>query len=384
MNRVDFAVIGAGVNGLSAAWALARRKAGRIALIERFDLGHDRGSSHGQSRITRSAYVDADYVRLMQVAHHEVWPALEAEAGERLIHPVPGAFFGPPGEPFDAYLRAADAATMAMERLSPAEARKRFPLLRFPQAETVLVDPSAGIVAAERTMRALARLVMDAGVEVRPRTPVERIEVHPSHVAVHTAQGIVECGKVIVTAGAWAGRLLPWLAPALHVARQTVGYFELDAPDSLQAPGLFPVWAWLAPDDGDGLRAYGLPVFGRPGIKLARHITHGADDDPDAVPDAIAPSALAALKTLVALLFDAPIRRLASWQTCLYTNTATSDPMLALHPDEPRIVIGAGFSGHGFKLGPLTGRVLADLAMEGECRLPAFLRARQRFAIAKG
>src|SRR5687767_9743205 len=99
-------VIGAGINGLATVWWLLRRGVKRVAVVERGTIGHDRGSSHGRSRITRSAYADGLYLKLVQVAHAEAWPALEADAGERLLHPRDGCFFGPKQGKFRDYLEA--------------------------------------------------------------------------------------------------------------------------------------------------------------------------------------------------------------------------------------------------------------------------------------
>ena len=99
-------VVGGGVNGLASLYHLLRLGCRRVALIECFSLGHGRGSSHGLSRVIRSAYIDAGYVRLVQVALREEWPRLEGEAGMRLIHHTPGCFFGPAGGKWEQYARA--------------------------------------------------------------------------------------------------------------------------------------------------------------------------------------------------------------------------------------------------------------------------------------
>lgn len=375
-------VVGGGINGLSACRHLAARGAGRIGLLERFTLGHERGSSHGRSRITRSAYVDADYVRLMQVAHRDSWPRLESDAGCRLIHPTPGCFFGPAGARFLRYEQAVTAAGVDVQPLSPSEAQKRFPMFHFEETDGILDDRTAALVASADTMASLARLVANAGVELREHTEVQAIDASREPIRVETSAGSFETERLVVTAGPWTPRLVPALARHLSVARQTVGYFRLTGSPEDSAPGVFPVWSYLA-DEGDH-GYYGLPEFQRDGVKVARHITSGADDDPDEHPDGTPEEALAELRRFLARRFTSPVRSLSGWESCLYTNTATEDFIIDNHPDHPEIVIGAGFSGHGFKFGPLTGRILAELSLDSKSSLPEFEAARARFAFPAG
>mgnify|MGYP001295615117 CR=1 FL=1 len=368
-------VVGAGINGLAAAWRLALRGA-RVTLLERFRIGHERGSSHGRSRITRSTYSAIDYVRLVRRAHAEDWPQLAHDAGVRLLHPVPGCFFGPAGPALATYTAAAEEAGAAVERLSPAEARARFPLFRFADAAYVLVDGTAAVVAAADAVAALAGRCAALGVQLREETEVRALRASASCVHVETGCDVIAADRVVVAAGPWAARLVPALSGHLCVARQTVAYLRLDAAPALQRVPRFPVWAYLGTD---ALHYYGLPEFGRPGIKAARHVTEGRDDDPDAA-DAPSAAAIAEVRAFLAAQFAVPVADEAGAETCLYTNTPAEDFVIDALPDEPRIVVAAGFSGHGFKFGPLTGRLLAELALDGRSSVPEFEAARARFA----
>lgn len=377
----DALVIGGGINGLSACYHLARLGVRRLGLVERFHFGHDRGSSHSHSRITRSAYVNAHYVRLMQIAHKESWPQLERDAGEHLIYPTPGCFFGPPGGKYDRYAEAVKAVGVNVEAIAPDEARRRFPLFRFDDAEGVLHDFTAGLVAAEKTMCALVRVLRKQEVDLRDNTRVLDIDFSRSPIRVATERGTLEAERLVVTAGPWAAQLLPELKPRLTVARQTVGYFKLKGPSEQFQVGVFPVWGYLL-DKGD-VGYYGLPEFGQEGIKLARHIISGVDDDPDAVSSQTPQAALNDLQAFLQAQFVPPVVHCTGWETCLYTNTATEDFIIDRHPDHANIAIGAGFSGHGFKFGPLTGRILAELALNGKTSLPEFEQARHLFALSQ-
>ena len=393
-------VIGGGINGLSACNHLRRMGCAPLALVERFRIGHDRGSSHGVSRVTRSAYAEANYVRLMQVAHTQEWPRLESEIGRRLIYLTPGCFFGPRESKIEAYGRASQAVGADVDELNLAEARKRFPAFRFGENVVVLYDRTAGIIAASEVIAGLKQLCLAGGVELMEETRVLELDVDadPPRIVIErfngrdagkTAEGhsrttsTLRAEHLIVTAGPWARELIPALRQRLRVARQTVGYFELEGPPENYRPGSFPVWGNIG-GEGD-ISHYGIPEFGRPGIKAARHVIHGVDDDPDDPPDERANErAMKALEAFLREQFRPRIKHVAGSENCLYTNTRSEDFILDRHPQQERVVIGAGFSGHGFKLGPVSGRILAELALEGSTSVPEFERARGLFAFSLG
>ena len=372
-------VVGAGVHGLATAWQLARRGVPHVALVERFRLHHDRGSSHGAARITRSTYSDARYVRLVRVAHAEDWPRLERESGQKLIHRCDGVFWGPPEGELDAWAAAVAAAgAEGVERLTPAEARRRFPVFGFPDAHAVLHDTTGGVVAAADTLRALDRLCRIEGVHVLEETRVRSIEPSSDPIRVDTDRGRLLAERVVVTAGAWVAELVPAVAARVSVARQHVGYFGLELPEARMAPGAFPVWVHLG-SPGEGSH-YGLPAFGRPGVKAALHGVSPEGDDPDAHGD---PDARAIERTREFLDAQLTVRVAETLhaETCLYTNTPDEHFILGALPGYPRLVLGSACSGHGFKFGPLVGRLLAGLVTEARTGVPEFEEARAAFAV---
>ena len=373
-------VVGGGVNGLASLYHLLRLGCRRSALIERFSLGHGRGSSHGLSRVTRSAYIDAGYVRLVQAALREEWPRLEGEAGMRLIHHTPGCFFGPAGGKWEQYARATAEAGLDGEVLEPAEARRRFPLFRFEGASGVLEDRTAGLVAARDTMSSLVRLCRERGGRFLERTRVTSIEPGPELIRVVTEAGELTAERLVIAAGPWASELVPTLKPQIKIARQTVGYFTLSGDQEQYGVGRFPVWGNLGEETEGGV-FYGLPQFGREGIKIARHITAGVDDDPEPEPGEPPEGEIERLRSYLEEQFAPSVERLSGWETCLYTNRETEDFVIDLHPDDPRIAVGAGFSGHSFKFGPLTGRLLAELVMKGKTTVAEFEAMRNVFAL---
>lgn len=372
-------VIGGGINGLSALYHLHRLGCRRLGLVERFRPGHSRGSSHGHSRVTRSAYVDPGYVRLMQVVHGQEWPRLERDVGRTLIHRTPGCFYGSPGGKYERYARAVAEAGADVEQIGVTEARRRFPQLRFEGAGGVLHDHTAGLVAAAETISALIDLCRRNGVEAYEETRVLGIDLARDPIRVETDRGPLEAERLVVTAGSWASELLPFLRQRLKVIRQAVFYFKADGPAEDFQVGRFPVWGYFG--DGENNIYYGLPAFGREGFKAARHITSGSGDDPEEVPERVDEREIGLVRAFLDREFIPRIERLLDAETCLYTMTGTEDFIIDLHPDNPRVAVGASCSGHGFKFGPLTGRVLAELALKGRTEVPEFEAMRGRFAI---
>jgi sarcosine oxidase len=359
----DAIVLGAGVVGLSAALSLARRNL-RVAVIEQFRLGHHRGSSHGRTRITRTSYGDPIYVELMRIVNAEDWPALERDAHEPLIERMPGVFFGPPGGLFDAYAKQIGAE---VEMISRAEATKAFPLFRFDG--DVLVDRTAGVIRADATTASLARLLAMRSATFFEDTRVDGIELGET-IRVKTQSGTIAGERLIVAAGPWTTRLVPELATELHPIRQNVGYFRLPRP-------VKQVMIHLG-RTSDELH-YALP--GEAGettlLKAARHRSVGPRDDPEES-QAVDEAAIEAVEAFLASVLTEPVVR-ESAETCFYTNRADEDYLLTLHPRDARVAIGAGFSGHGFKLAPLSGRILADLVTQGRS-IDVFERARSKFS----
>lgn len=359
-------VLGAGINGLATAYQLSLRRPGRIGLVERFALGHHRGSSHGRSRITRTTYSDPKFARLARVAHGHDWPMLESAAGMELVRRCPGCFFGPGAQ---TYWEALKDQRQGLELVEAEHARKLFPLFAFPGGEPCILDRTAGVVAAADCMEALHGLVRGQGVEILAETPVTGLDLGSNPIRLETGQGLMRCHRLVLTAGAWSARLLGRGLPLVPV-RQNVGYFRLQATAEAVEPGAFPVWAYIGDREDDFY--YGLPQFQRPGVKAARHLTGLVADDPDQFPERPDTQALEELREFLAGHFTAPILEIVGSETCLYTNTPRQDFLLDHLPGDSRVVVGAGFSGHGFKFGPLTGRILAGLCLDGATDISAF------------
>jgi sarcosine oxidase len=367
------AVVGGGIAGLCTAVALVKRGV-KPVLFERQRIAGPHGSSHGPSRITRSVYGDALYVRLMQRIHAEHWPAMETLLGQKLLFKTDGLFFGH-GALWEKYLDAVLTQNVAVEHMDVDEGRRRFPQFRLSAATSALHDKTAAVIAADRVLRGLHRWLTENGVEVREDTRLLQLEPRPDSVSLMTSAGRFDAETVVLTVGSWIGEFAPNFAKRLTVLRQTIGYYDLGDATASQPP-TFPVWVAIGDDEEDVF--YGLPEFERPGVKVGRHRTLGTNDDPNSEDDPVA--ALADLDAFVKREFAEKTQSRISFERCLYTVAPSEDFILGVHPEEPRVILGSACSGHGFKFGPWTGAVLADCALDGDCEDADFVANRSRFA----
>jgi sarcosine oxidase len=351
----DIVVVGAGIVGVATARALAGY-AGSVLLLERFELGHARGSSHGTSRIFRLNYPDERFVRLAAAAD-AAWRELEAERGERLIERVGSLDLGPVAADTR---RALAACGVPCETLSAAEVSARWPL-RLDQGETAVFQPDGGITRADRAHAALLAGAVEGGVEVRDSTPVHGLELGRGLVHLTLSSGELTARAVVVAAGSWAPELLSPIGVELPVVptRETVVY--LDLPHAVRLPPVIDYGSLPSPGEGGisrvGQAAYALAAPGR-GLKAGLHHSGPVttpDDDPG--PD----ERLAAWTAGWAASRYPEAGAVLGSETCLYTNTADEEFVLERHG---RVVVGSACSGHGFKFAPIVGRTLAALARE--------------------
>lgn len=351
----DIVVVGAGIVGVATARTLADGLRS-VLLLERFEIGHTHGSSHGTSRIFRLNYGDERFVRLAQ-ASGDAWGALEAERGERLLERVGVLDLGPAAA---TTARALAACGVRYETLTAHDVRERWPL-RLDAAETAIYQPDGGFLYAHRAHAALLAAAVEGGVEVRERSPVASLSVGRGSVHLSLEDGELVAGAVVVTAGAWAPGLLETVGIELPVipTRETVVYVDLPAAETL--PPVIDYAGVPAAGEGGiarlGNSAYALAAPGR-GLKAGlHHAGPVADPGDDPVPD----------ERVAAWVAQWTARRYAgagglqAAETCLYTNTADENFVLERHG---RVVVGSACSGHGFKFAPVVGRTLAALARE--------------------
>jgi sarcosine oxidase len=365
MTTYDAIVLGVGGMGSAALFELARRGR-RVLGLEQYPLVHDRGSSHGQTRIIRRAYYEHPaYVPLVRRAY-ERWYDLEQRTGRHLLTECDCLTLGPPeGELVQGVRRSAREHNLSVEELTAAEAARRFPALRPGEGMAGVLEHGAGFLDVEGCVRAHLDSAVSLGAEVRAEEPATEWVSDGGGVAVRTAKGTYRAARLVVTAGAWATRLLADVGVPLTVMRQTLLWFAPPEP-ALFRRDRFPVYLMDTPDGA----FYGVPAIDPRGHKAARH--YGAPElpGPEGVDWAVRDADEAPVRAFLRKYVPAADGPRAFGQVCLYTLTPNRHFVLDVHPKWPQVVIAAGFSGHGFKFASAVGEVMADLAETGRTALP--------------
>ena len=357
----DLAVIGLGALGSSTAWHAASRGLSVVG-IEAFEFGHDRGASHDTSRIIRHSYHTPAYVALTFGAYDD-WARLEAETGEQFVTVTGGLDLYPPGAAIGMadYTASMDAHGIAYDVLDVEAVRDRWPAFALGEGTVAVHQARTGIVPAARGTAAMARRASDLGAVLHYGTRVEAIAPRTDSADIVTADGVVSAGRVVVTADAWTAGLLGPLGVdlPLTVTEEQVTYFVPPRPAEF-SPGVFPVWIWM-----DEPSYYGFPTYGEATVKAAQDCG-GPVVTGDARSGAVDEAMRERLSEFMARVVPGCGPALRS-KRCLYTLTPDRDFVIDRLPEHPYVTVGLA-AGHGFKFAALFGRLLTDIAIEGESR----------------
>ncbi|MCX2728052.1 N-methyl-L-tryptophan oxidase [Thermomicrobium sp. 4228-Ro] len=371
MPAADVIVVGLGAMGSAAAFALAQRGY-RVLGLDRFAPGHDRGSSHGKTRIIRTAYYESpEYVPLIRRAW-TLWRELEALSGRPLLRLTGGLYIGrPETELVRGTLASARQHGLAHELLDAGEAMRRFPGLRLAPDQVAVYEEQAGLIDPEAAVAALQDLARGAGAELRHSTPVETWSFDRDEVQVETPSGTFRAGRAIIAAGAWMGQLVPELAPSLTVWRILHVHFAPIVPDRYDARR-FPFALW---EDESGLYS-AFPELPGQGVKFGRHDS-GEPCTPETARRTVTEGEIAILRETLRRYWPDAGGPVLWYLTCLYTMTPDHHFVIDRHPANPNVIVCSACSGHGFKFAPAIGELLADLATDPHRTPPSLFRLKR-------
>lgn len=356
----DVAVIGGGVMGAAAARAMAERGVS-VVVFDRHPAGHGHGSSHGDGRIVRATYAEPAYVSMARRAF-DAWYALERSTGETLIDGGGILEIGPLASSYLASLAATlDTQGVSYERLDAAGVHERFPQLMLPRSSEALYQGEGGTVRADVAQRVLWQQARDAGVEIRREVGVTGLSLEHGRVRIETdGLGVHHARRLVVTAGAWTNRVLASLDVRLPlvVTQEQVAYLPVRPGGGDHGTGVLP----SVLDHRADPNFYALPRIGVDGVKVGRHRS-GPAIEPD-VPGPRDPVRLRQVVAWARATLPGLVPEPFGVTPCLYTNTPDFDFVIDRLDRAPSVIVGAGFSGHGFKFAPVVGEMLAALALD--------------------
>ncbi len=374
----DTIVLGVGGMGSAVCYHLARRGQ-RVVGIERHDIPHEFGSSHGSSRVIRKAYFeDPRYVPLLHRAY-ALWRELELESGESLLTLCGGLNMGPPGHAcIVGVLDSVARHRLPHEVLSEHEIRSRFPAFRPAAGDIGVFETDAGFLVPERCVSAHVRLAVRHGAQILTSCTSRAVERSSAGWSVHTDQGAFTAERLVLTLGPWLAQHELQLGPRspLQVERQVQLWFE-PRNAALHAIGRMPVFIHF----GEAGSFYGIPASPGGGVKVCRH-HGGATVTPDDVDRRVSERDEADVRAYLRRHLPGADGPLVAGKVCLYTNTPDGHFVIGTRPDDVSVIVAGGFSGHGFKFASVVGEIVADLAIAGRTAHDIEMFSPARFATA--
>ncbi|HUF03178.1 MAG TPA: N-methyl-L-tryptophan oxidase [Aridibacter sp.] len=352
MKTYDVIVVGLGAMGSAALFQLS--KSGVNALgIDRFDPPHDRGSSHGESRITRAAIGEGEEYVPIVLRSNEIWREFEESTGTELLKQTGLLIFSSEDEDsmmhgkdiLNETIRIAAKYRIEHEVLAESELASRFPFVAFGPGARAYFEPGAGYLRPELCIEANLSQAASYGASVSKGETVIAIESAPGSVKVTTDRDNYECGKLVLSAGAWISKLLgprPGYE-AFRIYRQTMFWFETEADYSEEH---FP--AYIKAGDDEHSSYYGFPsIGGSRTIKIGVE-QFDSESDPDSVEKEVADEEYDDAYELVSKSFRIG-REGARSKTCLYTVTTDFGFVIDFLPESDNVLVVSPCSGHGFK-----------------------------------
>ncbi|WEG12198.1 N-methyl-L-tryptophan oxidase [Pullulanibacillus sp. KACC 23026] len=356
----DVIVVGAGTMGMAAGYFLAKQKA-KTLLVDAFDPPHSNSSHHGNTRMIRHAYGEGRaYVTLVKRAQ-ELWEQLEEESTYKIFEKTGVLGIGAVDSPFlNETLASAAKFSLPLQKLSADEVMKRWPGLKLPQHFMGCFEPESGFLYSENCIQAYRELAIKNGADVLINTPVVNVEAKNGHVMVQTEQETFSARKVILSTGAWTGKLLPSLQLPIQPLRKVFGWFETESTYDLTHFPSFYI------DEGHRM-FYGFPNVKGEGLKLGRTDGGQPIDPSQHVQDFGSYwEDEGELRECLQAYLPGANGSLRQGKTCLQTWSSDSHFIIDYHPEHRNILIAGGFSGHGFKFGSVIGEILCQMALEGK------------------
>lgn len=367
----DAVVMGVGAMGSATLSALAKRGY-KVCGIEQFGMAHDKGSSHGETRLIRKAYFEhPDYVSLLHSSYDE-WEQMQEES-DQMLFAKNGLLLA--GQSDSMLIRGLESCysqhDLPHDILSAGDVQRRWPHINLPENVEIYYDPIAGYLHVENCVREFYRLAKKNGADLFNEEKVIAWEADSENsVSVTTNKRTITADRLVISCGAWASEALQMLDLKLDIWRKVLYWYKTTDREKCR-PGSFP--SFFIETEKGGF--YGFPAVSSEGVKIAEHYHKHSISHPDRLNREVSAGEDTIVSNFAARTF--PLLQTPSHNSvvCMYTMSEDEHFIIDHHPEHENVVIATGFSGHGFKFAPVIGNILADLAMEQTTDYPIdFLR----------
>ncbi|MCA9193034.1 MAG: N-methyl-L-tryptophan oxidase [Planctomycetales bacterium] len=375
MRTWDVIVVGLGGVGSATAMHLSRQGL-QVLGIEQYSRLHDKGSSHGETRVIRQAYFEhPDYVPLLLRAY-TLWDELEQDSAEALFVRCGLVEVGPSnGIVIPGVVTAARKYDLPLDVLEHRALTSQWPQLRVPAAHACVVERNAGFLRVESCVEAHLSIAERFGAELRFETPLLSWRPTPSGVEVETPDCRFAAGALVIAGGSWTSNILQGANIPLRVLHKVMYWFE-PTDHSYRLENGFPCFFY----ETEAGFFYGFPDGGG-GLKVARH--SGGKElsmlELPCDPENTDPLDEQLVRAFVSTNLPATSGKILRRANCLYTMTPDEHFVVDYHPEHKHIVVVAGLSGHGFKFTSVLGEMASQLVLHNTNHFYSKLFAIDRF-----
>ena len=381
-NKYDVIVIGVGSMGASACYHLAKRGA-KVLGIDSQQIPNKNSSYNGNTRVIRLTYQEhPNYVPILKDAY-QLWEEIENESNEILMHKTGVLYMGfPDGNAIRGVELASQKHNLSYSKLTHADLSKQFSQFTLPEEMVGAFEPEGGYLLSELAVKTYMEQAKHNGAFIITEQPILKWTQAANSIVVETKSKKYFADQLIISAGAWSENLLNLSKLKLSVTRQVLGWVKPNQPKQFRR-GDFPVWNIDPAGDNDlhGIY-YGFPISNGPeegcGLKLAWHHP-GKPMEPDTITSEVFPEDEEEILLPLRRYLPRALGPIQNIKVCKYTNSTDGHFIVDRHLESDRVHFACGFSGHGFKFSSSIGKILSELALDGQTKSSIDFLSLKRF-----